>query len=1389
MEDKKNIRNSNENKMKSQNEHNSTSKRKRANIIENFDIITHMDEFNSNSSSKKKSTCHEEIKKHDIYNEKSEKGIEQYLNENKTNKDTIIKKNNESNNIMENNKHSRNIIASNYDEHGTNHDTHSLKIISDSTHRDTNRESNKYKKVLYDYVNTHSKQILNNTEEKVKNPENVNNNNITNERKNENDDNNSFRWVNALFLNETNDEENRNMEEASKFYGGIKILKVNTDVNSANNNNSKKINTDIKVAEALDIVKLPESNNLDESLNSPNISSLAQNGNTESNRTGESNISEQQVISERENANIADYIYNGKWEYPLSIYQKIIFKSPDHDYKKWICHCNILCVLNLPLNVSDSYLLKSLIDMYYKHKNRDMTLDLLDMFDFEYINTFLEIYSSVDEAPRKYELLASHLGIIKFDILFTTGPSYTKNEMVISNIYSISKKLYKPEEFPIGTLGLIYFKNEKYAKEFWTVFSKVSTIINGKVIQLMPDVNGLKIFIEASVYYLQPDSLFAQINYNELNKLLFSIKNKLPEINKMMKLIKKHFKQESIWNLIFSNVDISFLRFYMENIGKPQEPETELNDPNESNELSEQSDDPNTNIENSIISFSRAEKDERVSVHLFKTTTKDICVIHKVDEMKSKYVCSPSLLVRVYNTHINKFLLDKGYCLIACPYLNLETGKKVADFLNKFYLLDWVYNSKDQTCYYYAFKSILDALAVFKKNFIASPYHYICSLFLKFPFGIVTAVYLNLNPDFNPKAIKTKNPQKLLVLKDDAEKMPKINFDPYSISIMKCLGIQNPQIQQQGSTSNTQNRNIMQNASNSTRKKMCLYHIQQKNKLKILSSTEEFFISADKSLQHALINKIFTYHVGLPNSMNEPIIQFRRSLQCYKCITDIPQIITQTKDEQQNSTPLGNNPPRNLAQSNQNNSNINIRQIRPHVLQQPNANSSNLQTRSAFPSNLNLNMARSTSLNQNNLRQGNMPVTNLNQTSYYHIDSNHPIFQSIALHQGCIHPYYFQLSNIRSQNLQASNNHPQNLQASNSHSQNLQSSNSHLQNLQPTNIHPQNLQLYNSNPQNLQLSSIYLQNIQPSNSHPQNLQLSNNHTQSHQPSNSHPQNLQPSNNHTQSLQPSSIHPQSLQPSSIHPQNLQLFNNHTQSLQPSNIHPQNLQLFNNHTQSLQPSIIHPQNLQLSSIYLQNIQPSNSHPKNLQPSNSQPYNFQLYNSQPYNTHFVNHQTIISQLNNNQNNNTHTITQTPNNIAQIDLQNKHQSRIVPNIERLNFSYTDSLNRSTRENNNSHKKSKMKRKHKDTSKLKHINNNTGISYDSNSQKSISKCSSEKYENINSQSNRLKKSRLNDNSVNKRCDCQEINKKKSVIKNEKQPDKNNNTSKHDESSTNATNS
>ncbi|KEG04335.1 conserved Plasmodium protein, unknown function [Plasmodium vinckei vinckei] len=1103
MAEKKNIKKNDKIKMESQNEHSSTSKRKRVDIIENDDILTSADEISKNDSSKKKGTSRKERKKQATINVKTEKGIEKYLNENKMNfKDIIIKKEPESDNEMKNDKRRRNSIVSNCEENGIDNNTSSYKTPAASTYRGIKKESKEYKNVLSNYVNEHSKKIMDDADEKKKDVGNANSNNTTNNSKGGIDER-LYKWVNALFNSETKDDEDQNMEEDSKFYGGVKVQKVNTIATPNNNSNSKKINTDVKVVEVLDVVKLPESNNLDESLNSPNISSLAQNGNNENNGTDENNDNEQDA-GERESTKITDYIYDGKLEYPLSIYQKIIFKRPDHDYKKWVCNCTVLCVVNLPLNASDGYLLKSLIDMYYKHENRDMTLDVLDLFDVENINGFLEVYGSIDDSPRKYELLASHLGIIKFDVLFTVGSSSHKNEMVISNIYAISKKLYRPEEFPIGSLGLLHFKNEKYAKEFWTIFSNVSTVINGKAIQLMPDINALKIFVEASVYYLQPDSLFAQINYNELNMLLSSIKNKVPDIYKMMRLIKNHFKQESIWNMIFADVDISFLDFYMEDIGQPKTPEEENNDPNESNEEEEdqdqdenqeqeqeQNESQRNNGENSIISFSKIEDNNRVSLHLFKTSNKDICVVHKVNEMTSKYICSVSLLIRVYNTHINKYLMEKGYCLIACPYLDQETGKKVADFLKKFHLLDWLYNTKDQTCYYYAFKSILEALAVFKKNFIASPVHNICSLFLKFPFGIVTAVYLNINPEFIPKDIKTTNPQKLLVMKEDEERLYKHNHNPYNLSVMKYLGIINPQKHHQMNTSNNQNRR--NNTFNSSLDNLCDYHINKQKKFRIISTTEEFFIGRDKTLYHIIVNKVFSYHLGLPVSIHKPALQLRKDPHCYKCVTDFPEIITPTMDPRQFDMPLGNEPPGNHTTSNINNSNTNSRNRHPPALQYPNTRPSNLHFRNIQPSNLNSNMLRSGSLNPNNLYHGNMRATHLNQTILYPINMYHPRYMHIGLQQGTLHPSSFhpnnsQLPNIYPYISQLPNIYPYYSQLPNIYPYNFQLPNIYPYISQPSNIHPYNPRPFNIPAHNYRSYSIPPHNSRFQNMHPINQQ-------------------------------------------------------------------------------------------------------------------------------------------------------------------------------------------------------------------------------------------------------------------------------------------------------------
>ncbi|SCQ16746.1 conserved Plasmodium protein, unknown function [Plasmodium ovale] len=606
-----------------------------------------------------------------------------------------------------------------------------------------------YKEVLSKYVNSHKDLLCNISSKGEMRRKRASKEKAFEEKTSKEKENNrrgteqAVLKINDLLIKEEKSQENKIIEQISNFYGNIKVKKINNTIGKADYYTlSRKINTDIKVVDHFDMVKLPEPENLDYMLKSPLINSFEDEDNQDKKKKKKKNFFE---------------FYYDIIHYPLEMFEKFIFKNKNHDYNKWVSNCNSLFVLGLPFHLNEQNTLKTLIDLYYSNKNYDGILDIMNLKEENFLCNTLDLYSCFYESPYKYDLLADNLGILYFELLFGTEHCSAKNEMIPSYLYSTFKEFYKRNCCPIGGLGLLHFKNEKYAKEFWISVNNFSSTIYEKYIKLIPDINSCKIFIEASIYYLVPDALFVQINYTELNNALNIIQRKNPDIVRSIDDLKSHYLQTSVWNLIFANVSM-----HVPTIGNA------VGKKGVSNTVGKEIDDAAGKEDNDAIGKeeddaagkeaddeARKEADDAAGKEE-NDGAKDGTVAlrgdlpqedlqNRVNALPYLNTFFPNLLIRIYDTHVNKYLVSNGFCLIACPYLNQETGEKVASFLKKFFLLDWFYNEKDETCYFYIFKTILNVFAVYKRVFNSSQSYSVCALFLKLPFGLVPAVYINVH--------------------------------------------------------------------------------------------------------------------------------------------------------------------------------------------------------------------------------------------------------------------------------------------------------------------------------------------------------------------------------------------------------------------------------------------------------------------------------------------------------------------------------------------------------------------------------------------------------------------------------------------------------------------
>ncbi|SBS97981.1 conserved Plasmodium protein, unknown function [Plasmodium ovale curtisi] len=608
-----------------------------------------------------------------------------------------------------------------------------------------------YKEVLSKYVNSHKDLLCNISSKGEMRRKRASKEKAFEEKTSKEKENNrrgteqAVLKINDLLIKEEKSQENKIIEQISNFYGNIKVKKINNTIGKADYYTlSRKINTDIKVVDHFDMVKLPEPENLDYMLKSPLINSFEDEDNQDKEK------------KKKKKKNFFEFYYD-IIHYPLEMFEKFIFKNKNHDYNKWVSNCNSLFVLGLPFHLNEQNTLKTLIDLYYSNKNYDGILDIMNLKEENFLCNTLDLYSCFYESPYKYDLLADNLGILYFELLFGTEHCSAKNEMIPSYLYSTFKEFYKRNCCPIGGLGLLHFKNEKYAKEFWISVNNFSSTIYEKYIKLIPDINSCKIFIEASIYYLVPDALFVQINYTELNNALNIIQRKNPDIVRSIDDLKSHYLQTSVWNLIFANVSM-----HVPTIGNA------VGKKGVSNTVGKEIDDAAGKEDNDAIGKeeddaagkeaddeARKEADDAAGKEE-NDGAKDGTVAlrgdlpqedlqNRVNALPYLNTFFPNLLIRIYDTHVNKYLVSNGFCLIACPYLNQETGEKVASFLKKFFLLDWFYNEKDETCYFYIFKTILNVFAVYKRVFNSSQSYSVCALFLKLPFGLVPAVYINVH--------------------------------------------------------------------------------------------------------------------------------------------------------------------------------------------------------------------------------------------------------------------------------------------------------------------------------------------------------------------------------------------------------------------------------------------------------------------------------------------------------------------------------------------------------------------------------------------------------------------------------------------------------------------
>ncbi|CAG9471915.1 conserved Plasmodium protein, unknown function [Plasmodium vivax] len=559
------------------------------------------------------------------------------------------------------------------------------------------------------------------------------------------------------------------MQEIAKYYGTVRVKNANSQVGKGDLLTLRnKLNTNLKVSDCLAIVQLSSPEDADNKLVSPFMCENWKDLKAERVKGGS-----------KEGPQLDDHFRHARWKFPLEIIDHLIFKNKTHDYDKWVADCRILLVTGLPFDQKEEHILQSLIDMYYRNQDRDPILDVIDIETSDYLVDALNLYAAVEEHPSKYELFADHLGIIKFALLFGAKQNASINLIDHTYVLYNLSELCRSNHCPTGAMGLLYFKNEESAKNFWIAFKSSATYMYEKCVRVIPDKNEMKVYIEASIYFIMPGALFVNINYAQLNLVLNNLQQKGPVVFDQINNLKLRYHEKSVWELISENVPlddaIDAEAPAQRAVG---ERSLEGNDQLRGASIGQISSTLGTVTKGKINQDGRngvgAQKDENEVENVLDVAPCDddsqssdgatddglneFYFENSFDENDSQEMeeeenallnrihLIPNFLMRIYNTHINRYLLEKGLCLLTCPYLDEESGKKVASFLTKFHLLDWTFSETDDACYFYLFKSIISVFSVSKKVFKGAFNYAVSTLFLKLPFGLVPALYIRLSP-------------------------------------------------------------------------------------------------------------------------------------------------------------------------------------------------------------------------------------------------------------------------------------------------------------------------------------------------------------------------------------------------------------------------------------------------------------------------------------------------------------------------------------------------------------------------------------------------------------------------------------------------------------------
>ncbi|EUD68791.1 hypothetical protein C922_00479 [Plasmodium inui San Antonio 1] len=567
------------------------------------------------------------------------------------------------------------------------------------------------------------------------------------------------------------------MKEITKYYGPVKVKNANSQVGEGDILTLRnKLNTNLKVSDSFAIVHLSSPEDADNYLVSPFICETRKSLKAECVKGGAKEVPK-----------VDDHLKRVRSKLPLEIMDNLIFKSKTHNYDKWVPDCRILLVTGLPFDQKEEYILHSLIDLYYQSQDRDPILEVLDIGNSDYLLDALNLYAAVEEHSSKYELFADHLGIIKFGLLF--GSKHNASINVIDDTYLLFNlsELCRANPFSVGSIGVLYFKNEQCAKNFWISFKLSATYMYETCVRFIPDKNELKVYIEASIYFVIPGSLFVNINYAQLNLVLNTLQHKRPAVFEQINNVKLRYPDKTLWDLISANVPLddaineeapaqsavsegslegddqlrgTSIGHFSGGMMSPAEGEINQDAPSG---IGEEEDD---NVVNDVLqdvregdrNYERDYDDSQSSGWATDQVFNECDFENSSDEndmqemedaentLLNRIHCTPNFLMRIYNTHINRYLLDNDLFLLACPYLDEESGKKVANFLIKLHLLDWTFSEIDDACYFYLFKSIINVFAVSKKVFNGAFNYEVSTLFLKLPFGLVPGVYIRMTP-------------------------------------------------------------------------------------------------------------------------------------------------------------------------------------------------------------------------------------------------------------------------------------------------------------------------------------------------------------------------------------------------------------------------------------------------------------------------------------------------------------------------------------------------------------------------------------------------------------------------------------------------------------------